>query len=138
MGADEWDTEASGNRYKGMIDYFSRGCETIIREMEEASGGRLSEQDRRHYMGLDMDAVTAIIRLNERLGDEEFLPNVKTPTLLYCGDKDYYYHGAKRCAEIMPNARLVSLPGLDHGGAFDRVDLVMPHVLSFLEEVDNL
>lgn len=37
----------------------------------------------------------------------------------------------------MPNARLVSLPGLDHGGSSDRADLVLSHVLSFLEEVDN-
>jgi pimeloyl-ACP methyl ester carboxylesterase len=137
MGADEWDTEASKNRRKELIDYFSRSNETIIKEMKDESGGRLSEQDRRHYMELDLEAVTAILRLNEHLGYEEFLPNVKTRTLLYCGEKDYYYSGAKRCAEIMPNARLVSLPGVDHGGGFDRVDLVLPHVLSFLEEIDS-
>jgi pimeloyl-ACP methyl ester carboxylesterase len=138
MGVDERDTEAGKNRRIELIDYFSRGSEAIIREMKDESGGRLSEQDRRHYMELDMDAVTAILRLNEHLGYEEFLPKVKTRTLLYCGDKDYYYPGAKRCAEIMPNVRLVSLPGVDHGGGFDRVDLVLPLVLSFLEEVDSL
>ncbi|MFH0850208.1 MAG: alpha/beta hydrolase [Candidatus Bathyarchaeota archaeon] len=137
MGVDEWDTEASKNRRKEMIEFFSKGNEAIIREMEEMSGGRLSEQERKYYMKLDTEAVTAIIRLNERLGYEEFIPKVKTPTLLYCGDKDYYFPGAKRCAEIMSNARFVSLPGLDHGEAFDRVDLVLPYVLNFLKNIDK-
>jgi pimeloyl-ACP methyl ester carboxylesterase len=136
MGADEWDTEVSKNRRNELIEYFSRGSEAIIREME-AGGGSLSEQDLKHYRELDVDAVTAILRLNEHLGYEEFLPNVKAPTLLYCGDKDYYYPSARRCAEIMPNAGFVSLPGVDHGGGFDRVELVLPHVLKFLEKVGS-
>ena len=135
MGADEWDAEASKNRRSGMIEYFAMGNDAIIRDMEKTSGKPLSEQDRRHFSDLDIDAVTAILRNDEHLGFEEFLPRVKTPTLLYCGDKDYYYSWAKRCVEIMPNARLVSLPGQDHGGAFDRVDLVLPHVLRFLGTV---
>jgi hypothetical protein len=32
----------------------------------------------------------------------------------------------------MPDARFVSLPGLDHGGAGVTVDAIMPHVLAFL------
>jgi pimeloyl-ACP methyl ester carboxylesterase len=135
MGVDELDSEASANRRRGMIDYFSMGNSALIEDMERISGKPLSEQDRRHVAELDIDAIVSISRNSEHLGFEEFLLKVKTPTLLYCGDKDYYYSGAKRCAEIMPNARLVSLPGLDHGAAFDRADLVLPHVLRFLETV---
>jgi pimeloyl-ACP methyl ester carboxylesterase len=133
MGPDEQDTEASKNQRKGLIDFFNMGNDAVIKEMEKESGKPLTEQDRRHYSELDLDAVTAVIRNNEHLGYEEFLPRVKTPTLLYCGDKDYFYPSANKCVKIMPNARLIPLPGLDHGGGFDRVDLVLPHVQRFLD-----
>ena len=134
MGADEWDTESSKNRRKEMISFFSRGNEAIVKEMEAESGGNISDQDRKYYTELDTDAIIAILKCNEHLGYEEFLPKNRIPTLIYCGDLDYYYPSAKRCQEIMPNSQLVTLPGLDHGDAFDRVDLVLPLVLKFLED----
>jgi len=137
MGADEWDTEASVNRRKDMISFFKGGNEGIIKEMEEASGGKISDQDRKHYNEIDVDAMISILKCNEHLGYEEFLPKNRIPTLLYCGDKDYYYPSAKRCTEIMPNSELVTLPELDHGEAFDRVDLVLPHAIKFLEKASN-
>ena len=137
MGADEWDTEASMNRRKDMISFFSRGNEAIINEMEETSGGGLSDQDRKHYSELDVDAIISILKCNEHIGYEEFLPKNRIPTLIYCGDMDYYYPSAERCEEIMPNSRLITLPGLDHGEAFDRVDLVLPLAYKFLEEESN-
>jgi pimeloyl-ACP methyl ester carboxylesterase len=135
MGADEWDTEPSKNRRKEMISFFSKGNESIVKEMEEESGGNISDQDQRYYTELDTDAMIAILNCNEHLGYEEFLPNNQIPTLLYCGDRDYYYPSAKRCSEIMPNSKLVTLPRLDHGEAFDRVDIVLPHTIEFLEKV---
>ena len=120
-----------------MVSYFSRGNEAIIKEMEEASGGKISDQDRKHYNELDADAMLAILNCNEHLGYEEFLPRNRIPTLIYCGDMDYYYPSAKRCTEIMPNSELVTLSGLDHGAAFNRVDLVLPHAIKFLEKASN-
>lgn len=133
MGTDEWDTEASMNRRKEMITFFSRGNEAIIKEME-STGEDFSDQDREHYEELDVEAILAILRCNEHLGYETFLPKNQVPTLIYCGDLDYYYPSAKRCVEIMPNSQLVTFPGLDHGEAFNRVDLVLPQVIKFLEK----
>ena len=61
----------------------------------------------------------------------------KRARLLYAGEEDTYPHStAKACAEIMQNALFVSLPGLDHMGAFRSRDQVLPHVLKFLESLD--
>jgi len=137
MGTDEWDSESSKNRRKEMISFFSMGNDAIIREMEETSKGNFSDQDRKHYEEIDTDAMKAILSCNEHLDFEGFLPKNVITTLIYCGDKDYYYPSAKRCTEIMPNSKLVTLPSLDHGEAFNRVDIVMPHVLDFLNEIEK-
>jgi hypothetical protein len=34
----------------------------------------------------------------------------------------------------MPNATLVSFPGLNHGETFRRADVVLPHVTQFLHK----
>jgi pimeloyl-ACP methyl ester carboxylesterase len=135
MGADEWNTEASMNRRKEMVSFFSKGKEAIIKEMEEASDGNFSDQDRKHYNELDVEAMKAILTCNDHLGYEEFLPKNQIPTLIYCGDMDYYYPSAKRCSEMMPESKLVTLPGLDHDDAFSEVNLVLPHVLKFLKSI---
>jgi hypothetical protein len=52
---------------------------------------------------------------------------------LYAGEQDEDAHqNAPAAAQQMPHARCVSLPGLNHVGASAAVDLIMPHVLSFL------
>jgi hypothetical protein len=48
---------------------------------------------------------------------------------------DYYYPSAKRCSEMMPESKLVTLPGLDHDDAFSEVNLVLPHVKKFLKSI---
>ena len=66
---------------------------------------------------------------------KEYLPNLKTPCLIYAGDNDPIHSKAKYCAEIMPFADFVSLPGLNHGTGFTRSDLVLPLVMKFLEKL---
>jgi pimeloyl-ACP methyl ester carboxylesterase len=66
---------------------------------------------------------------------EDVLPTMAMACLLYAGDQDRYYEGAKKCATIIPQATFVALPGLDHGSVFRRSHLILPHVLTFLEDV---
>ena len=43
--------------------------------------------------------------------------------------------GIQTCARQVPRATLVSLPGMDHGDAYERSEAVLPHVLNFLEAI---
>jgi pimeloyl-ACP methyl ester carboxylesterase len=63
---------------------------------------------------------------------EEILPGMTMPCMLYAGDRDAYHPGAKECARIIPHATFVTLPGLDHGSAFNKARLVVPHITEFL------
>src|SRR5262245_61415709 len=45
---------------------------------------------------------------------EEVLPTMMMPCLLYAGEADANYPGAKECCKYMPNMTFVSLPGLNH------------------------
>ena len=67
---------------------------------------------------------------------EDVLPKIKTPCLLYAGEADAACPDAE-CAARVPGARFVSLPGLDHTQAFERIDLVLPHVKEFLARVNR-
>ena len=66
---------------------------------------------------------------------EDVLRNTVVPCLVYAGDADPACSDAREGAKLMPNATFVSLPGLDHLQAFERSDLILPHVKKFLVQV---
>jgi len=65
----------------------------------------------------------------------EQLSKITTPCFLYAGDQDFVFSRAQATARQIPNAKFEALPGLAHPGGFVRSDLVLPHVLRFLEGV---
>ena len=68
---------------------------------------------------------------------EETLPRITKPVLLYVGENDGALPEVTRCAAQLPDASLVSLPGLNHPETFYRADLVLPHVMPFLKLQPN-
>jgi pimeloyl-ACP methyl ester carboxylesterase len=66
---------------------------------------------------------------------EDVLPGMAMPCLLYAGDVDPYHSAVQKCAQIIPNARFITLHALDHGAAFREAALVLPHVTTFLRTV---
>jgi pimeloyl-ACP methyl ester carboxylesterase len=67
---------------------------------------------------------------------EDVLPTIAMPCLLFAGEADPRYPGAKKAVNYMPNASFVSLPGLDHYQVVGS-DLVLPHVKKFLAAVSK-
>jgi pimeloyl-ACP methyl ester carboxylesterase len=98
-------------------------------------------------LNLNLDAIPPAIREDFLANDfralaaaqqdepslEDVLPGMTMPCLLYAGDADPYHAGVQKCTQLIPNARFVSLHGLDHGTAFREAKLVLPHVTSFLQ-----
>ena len=83
----------------------------------------------------DLEALIAVVSVQEDLDIEDLLPAMTVPCLLFGGEEGPWYAGAEECARRMPNATVISLPGLDRIEAQYRPDLMLPHIPEFLAEV---
>lgn len=63
------------------------------------------------------------------------LPSIAVPVLMFVGDLEDPEHLNDRAADLMRDARVLRLDGLDHLGAFVRSDLVIPAAIEFLAHV---
>jgi pimeloyl-ACP methyl ester carboxylesterase len=110
-----------------------------IARMEQQFGRPLPPELRDAQLASDGEALIALLKA--RLSHPSFTNNdlslISAPCLLICGELDPSDAGAKESVNHMPNARFVSLPGLDHAASFVRSDLVVPHIKGFLAEVNK-
>lgn len=113
------------------------GMEAYVVFLEGRYGPLPSEQRTRILQG-DAERLRTLFRgLGGDSGIADVLPTMTMPCLLFAGDADPQYPGVRQCAQQMPNATLVTLPGLSHLEGFTRSDLVLPHVTTFLQEVSR-
>ena len=126
---------------RGFIEEQARafremGIQEVLEERDRQRGP-LSPGRRERFLALDPLAIAAAWEaVGEWDGVEEALPTMATPALIIVGDHDTgYRETAPEDASRMPNARFVSMPGLDHVQTFDRTDLVLPHIKEFLSRV---
>jgi pimeloyl-ACP methyl ester carboxylesterase len=123
-------------RYEEFLPIYKQGREAVTSYTKETRGEDVEGYAIERLLNADPRALLGYCFNYENIGMADYLPGLSTPCLLYAGEEDTYPHStAKTCAEIMQNATFVSLPGLDHGGAFLARDQVLPHVLKFLEGV---
>ena len=85
----------------------------------------------------DFQALIALVSGDWSRGFEEVLPTMTMPVLVFVGETDPFYSGARKCAKSIPNATFVSFPGLDHTQMFIRKDLVLPYITRFLKKVSQ-
>jgi len=103
--------------------------------MLERELGLLSSEARERMLAYDF--ATHLVIAQDRDSLEAVLPTIRMPCMLYAGEMDEAYPLARKCAEQIANVTLITLPGLDHMGAFMRIDEVLPHVKKFLAEVEQ-
>ena len=84
---------------------------------------------------LDNDFRALAAAQQDRPSLEDILPTMTMPCLLYSGEADGIFPQVQACVRHMPNAELVSFPGLNHPEGFYRADAVLPHVMEFLADV---
>lgn len=115
------------------VPYLEQGPEAFIGMIEEMSGKPISPTWKRILQAGDYEAWTAmqIEAGKEVCGMEAMLPSVRVPTLIYIGDKDFGFAGAKHASELMPNATFVMLHGI-HTDPY--LKQAMPHIKRFLRE----
>jgi pimeloyl-ACP methyl ester carboxylesterase len=127
----------------GMHPYPINGLDNLIEMLKggmEAWVGSMDPQPtperKKMLLANDPRSITAAaLGLRNRPDLSHVLPTMTMPCLVYAGDADDLQVGAEKCVKDMPNVTWASLPGLDHGQAMERSDMVLPHVRSFLSGV---
>lgn len=126
---------AAVERYK----LISTDPEAYLQQEEQALGHPLKPEMRDALLANDGDALVILLRAFfdwPPLTNDE-LSRISVPCLLFCGDLDPNYAMASESVSHMPHATFVALPGLNHGTAFDRSDLVLPQIKRFLAGVSK-
>ena len=83
-----------------------------------------------HGLALSTEAV-----LDWR-GATDRLPEVQTPTLIYCGSLDSLLPFARETADLMPNCQFVEIPGTNHAASFYTSEAAKNVVRTFLQQTD--
>lgn len=121
-----------------LLKIFRRGVQEGVERVVEdirALAGSITPQYEERLRGLDLQAMVAVLEYfqYEQPNQENDVLQIELPCLFYAGDADEdAYKFGKEMAPQMPNGRFYSLPGLDHVGASDATEQIVPQVLSFL------
>jgi pimeloyl-ACP methyl ester carboxylesterase len=117
-----------------MLEALRGGMESMV-AWREANGRPLTPEERKVLMANDPLALAACLEANmSGAGLVDSLPEIRVPSLFYGGTNDGgFYNGVNEWAPQVPNSKVVILEGEDHGSAFDRSDLILPHAKEFLK-----
>lgn len=122
-----------GDEPDAMLELLRQGMPAFVAAWE-ANDPHMTPETRAEL--LTLDAVATSVALEALRGEKslaEMLPGIQVPTLIYYGTEDFPNHEPRDAPALMPRATAVALDGLDHGQAFDERDLVLSHVLPFLD-----
>jgi len=132
-------TESDRAKPDPLVELFNQGMEASLAALEQMFGEWWSPEFKARWARNDLEAVAAVFSPKKRpdfgdVGPEELYRNIALPCLVWVGEADDAYSHTKYI-DLIPNATLVCLPGLDHVDAYYRLDLVLPHICKFLAEV---
>jgi pimeloyl-ACP methyl ester carboxylesterase len=110
--------------------------EMFLRSVEQQLGRPPAPDEKEAELANDLEALSAVtVTWGEiaTLTDQE-LSRITVPCLLYAGDLDPAYAGAKEASSHIPGARFLSLRGLNHAQAGPDLQVIR-HVKEFLAQV---
>jgi pimeloyl-ACP methyl ester carboxylesterase len=113
--------------------------EASIAAWERSFKRSMTPEQRKEFLARDGAALSAMFGAQlaiPPLTDQD-LAGITVPCLLLCGELDSLHPGAKESANHIPQAKFVTLPGLNHVAAFTHSDLVLPHIKEFLATVSK-
>jgi len=121
------------NEHNDELELLKKGADALIAVMEKALGSQLPPERKARLAAIDFEAVVALFSASHwTLSFEDALPTMTMPCLIFVGEADSLYSGAKECAKNLPNATFISLPNLDHFQVLSQRHLLLPHITKFL------
>ncbi|MFC1998565.1 alpha/beta fold hydrolase [Chloroflexota bacterium] len=106
--------------------------ETLLNNFAIAAGEPLHHSLKSATQKKDMTPIAYILAQGVPSW-EDVLPTIKVPCLLFSGEHDVRYERMKKCADVISNATFIPMPGLGHLDGFTHIDVMLPHILKFLE-----
>jgi pimeloyl-ACP methyl ester carboxylesterase len=107
--------------------------EAFVAAFESFMNAPIPPEVRANLLAGDTRALAAAAQNRPSLVEQ--LSQVVRPCFLYAGSQDFVFSRAQATARQIANAKFEILPGLTHPEGFLRSDLVLPHVLAFLEGI---
>jgi len=114
------------------IPELEPGMEAYVAGREAIRGQRFPESTRRLFLQNDAQALIANRRGTQN--ETPCVPSSKIPCLIYAAAGDLPL--AERLLNEVPGATFLPLPTLNHWTAFTQIDMILPHVKSFLRQVE--
>ena len=127
--------EASNSFFEAM-----RGGPEAFYAMYEKDGFEFTPEQRKEIESWDFDALSATTRSEDLFKNmEPQLLEIDIPVFFFTGVNDNWYHHPRQVefSKKMKNAKVVGIPDYGHD-VIDHKDLVLPHVLEFLESIERL
>lgn len=126
--------ESGGNAsIPDRVELLKKGIEAYVAN-SEAQSGPIDPERKARLLANDAEALIAATAAPRGVSGD-VLATMTMPCLLYVGEADGFYTGAKECVQHIPDAAFVSFPGLDHGQTSRGSDVVLPHVTGFLQGI---
>ena len=122
---------AAENR-EGAQALRTRGWQT---ESYQAQPALIPSWFQRHFDSTDPEMVALWLEGEADWDMWSRLASVTVPVQMFVGDLEDPDHLNDRAAELMPDAKVMRLEGVDHLGAFIRSDLVIPTAMEFLARI---
>ncbi|TRO54210.1 alpha/beta hydrolase [Candidatus Bathyarchaeota archaeon] len=102
------------------------GSKASIDWVENLEGAPMAEYRRKGYYEMNFPSLSSLFEAMVRgFAAGTPLNPTKTPCLIFAGELDEFHAGAKRASQELPNAKFISLSGIDHIQAFSEVDTVV-------------
>jgi len=115
-------------------DLMPTDREAFAASIDKACGCLLKPAMRERLLNNDLEALRVLTQ--DRSSIAEVMPSMQMPCLLIVGELDPRLAHVKKCASVVPNARLFMLPSCDHvAGWLTHVEAITRSVKSFLSKV---
>ena len=120
------------------LQLLKKGMAAVIAMMEKALGSKMTPWLKATLAANDLEAIVAFFSAKHwRLSLEDALHNMTMPCLVFAGEADPLYSGARDCVKSIPNGTFISLPGFGHSGVMSQSNLLLPHITKFLSRVSQ-
>lgn len=122
-------------RLKIFLKKLQGGAEAFFSGFRERDI-EITKETEEYFTSFDYETLAAFWGGDIFYDSVESLQQLKVPCLLYVGEEDEWGHypRAKAAARIIPNIDVVSF--IDEGhGVHEQKELVLPHIIEFLEEI---
>ena len=118
-------------------DAYDQAVALLKEGIEAAAAAWAPLERRQRFLQNDAEALIASMEAaRDWTGLGEKVTDLSMPSLFYVGEEDpLMLPGIQSCAQQVSRATLVVLPGMDHSDAYERSEVVLPHLANFLESI---